>query len=70
MISKVWRNQAGLVRNIGDWDEMPEYDETGTLIAVHNPLPQSYTVADEEVVEGFDGGLYAANDPRRLGKED
>jgi hypothetical protein len=55
---KVIKDKDGVVINIGDWD-----DAAGT-----NPLPDGAYEDEAEVVTGYDGGLYLADDPRRLGK--
>jgi hypothetical protein len=53
---KIYRNANNVVINIGEWD-----DKDGL-----NPLPEGATEHDAEVVIGYDGGLYLADDPRRL----
>lgn len=63
---KVYRNSNGVVRNIGDWDYMYGEDDMGNVV-IHNPLPDTYTESDEEVVVGWDGGLYVIGDPRAEG---
>lgn len=60
---KVIRNSKGVVRNIGDWDYMITQDEVGNDV-INNPMPDGYVESDEEVIEGWDGGLYVAGDPR------
>ncbi len=55
-IMTVIRDADGRVINIGPWDEIAS-----------GPLPAGATQADEAVVIGWDDGLYAADDPRRLG---
>jgi hypothetical protein len=52
----VVRDAHGAPINIDAWDDQ------GGL----NPLPDGATSADETVVTGWDGGLYAADDPARL----
>jgi hypothetical protein len=54
---KIIKDKDGNLINIGDWN-----DNQG-----QNPLPQGATEHDAEVVTGYDGGLYLADDPRRLG---
>ena len=54
---KIYRDIDGKCINIGDWD-----DKEG-----RNPLPEGAAEFDAEVVTGYDGGLYLADDPRRLG---
>ncbi len=53
---KIIRDKDGLLINIGDWD-----DQEGK-----SPLPEGATEHDAEVVKGYDGGLYLADDPKRL----
>ncbi|MNS35028.1 hypothetical protein D3C72_671700 [compost metagenome] len=65
MIKKVYR-QNGKVINIGEWDYATHDAEDGTVV-VGNPLPEDAVAAMEEVVVGWDGGLYAATDPRKDG---
>jgi hypothetical protein len=59
---KIYRDKNGVCINIGDWDY--QIDETEKQ---HNPLPVDATEDEAEVVTGWDGGLYLADDPRRLG---
>lgn len=40
---------------------------TGNQV-VTNPMPEGATQAEEEVIEGYDGGLYVVGDPRAAGK--
>jgi hypothetical protein len=54
---KIIKDKDGNLINIGDWN-----DNQG-----QNPLPQGATEHEAEVVTGYDGGLYLADDPRRLG---
>jgi hypothetical protein len=54
---KIIRDKDGALINIGDWD-----DKEG-----QNLLPEGATEHDAEVVTGYDGGLYLADDPKRLG---
>lgn len=56
---KVIKSADGVLLNIGDWDY--QIDDDGN---VGNPLPYGAVEADEEVVTGFDGGLYLSTDPR------
>lgn len=67
---KIYRDKLGKVINIGEWDYVEEtitdeetYEES---IVQHNPLPKDAIESDEEVVEGWDGGLYAHDDERQL----
>ena len=53
---KIIKDKDGNLINIGDWN-----DNQGK-----NPLPEGATEHDAEVVTGYDGGLYLADDPRRL----
>ena len=54
---KIIKDKDGNLINIGDWDDL------GGI----NPLPEDSVESDAEVVTGYDGGLYLADDPRRLG---
>ena len=64
---KVIRDINGTVINIGDWDyliriePMPDGSE---LEVVGNPYPEGATESEENVITGWDGGLYAEDDPR------
>jgi len=51
---KIIKDKDGKVINIGEWD-------------TKFPLPEGATEDEAEVVTGYDGGLYLADDPRRLG---
>lgn len=62
---KIYRDSTGAVINIGDWDYCVEIADDGAVI-VSNPLPVGAVESDEEVVRGWDDGLYAHDDPRRL----
>jgi len=53
---KIIKDKDGNLINIGNWD-----NKEG-----QNPLPQGATEHDAEVVTGYDGGLYLADDPKRL----
>lgn len=76
---KVIKNAEGHVINIGEWDYRPKEQtalkhnpETGgysveTEIVVRNPLPDGAFEDEVEVIEGYDGGLYLATDPRKDG---
>jgi hypothetical protein len=60
---KIIKDKNGNLINIGDWNfKLNENQE------IQNPLPKDATEHDEEVVTGYDGGLYLADDPKRLGK--
>lgn len=66
---KVIRDAEGKPINIGDWDYCyaMEFGENGDEVMVAtNPLPVGATEADEDVIVGFDGGFYAADDPRAI----
>ncbi len=58
---KIYRDANNLVINIGDWDY--QIDGNGNA---QNPLPINAIEDDAEIVTGWDGGLYLANDPRAL----
>lgn len=62
---KIYRNGKGELRNIGEWNYLVSQDEDGNDV-INNPLPEGYTESDEEVVTGWDGGLYVAGDPRAV----
>ena len=62
---KIYRNAEGKCINIGDWDYQVEIVD-GVEIT-RNPFPEGATEHDAEVVTGYDGGLYLADDPKRLG---
>jgi hypothetical protein len=50
---KIYRDQDGTVVHIGEW--------------CHENIPSGWQEDQAEVVVGWDGGLYLADDPRRLG---
>lgn len=54
MIMLIYRDKDGNLINIGEWE-----DKDGL-----NPLPDGAYSEEAEVVTGFDGGLYLADDPR------
>lgn len=56
---KIYRDKEGKCINIGDWNTM--IDENGVEL---NPLPTDAVESNEEVVTGWDGGLYVHDDPR------
>jgi hypothetical protein len=60
---KIYRDAQGKCINIGEWDfQVAVVDGVETI---QNPLPQGAMESDEEVVVGWDGGLYVHDDPRR-----
>lgn len=61
---KIIRNKDGLLINIGDWDYQIEI--IGDIEIIRNFLPEGATEHDAEVVKGYDGGFYLADDPKRL----
>lgn len=64
---KVIRDRDGNIINIGEWDyQTEEYtDDNGlTQKVISSPYPEGATEADEEVITGWDGGLYVKGDPR------
>ncbi|EFN7990808.1 hypothetical protein ABHD38_25090 [Enterobacter cloacae] len=67
---KVIRDVNGKVINIGDWDyrihiePMPDGSE---MEVTGNPYPEGATENDENVIVGWDGGLYVEGDPRAEG---
>ncbi len=69
---KVYRTEQGDVINIGEWELGEEViqKEDGTYETVYrNPIPERSTFSDEEVIVGWDGGLYVHNDPRAKGPQ-
>lgn len=57
---KIYRNKDNVCINIGEWD-------TQTIDGIErNPLPKDAVESDEEVITGWDGGLYAYDDPRAI----
>lgn len=60
MIKKVYRDNLGKVINIGDWDYIITSDEHGNEM-VNNPLPEDYSVSEEEIYFLDDGGLAVLN---------
>jgi hypothetical protein len=65
----VIKDSDGNVINIGEWDYQVDTvtNDDGTDIVVElNPMPEGAYEDNVEVVTGWDGGLYEANDPRRL----
>lgn len=77
---KIYRNGAGACVNIGEWDysisEEPQVavnadgDEEIVMVSViGNPMPDGLIESDEEVVIGWDGGLYAHDDARQHGAQ-
>lgn len=65
---KVIRDAGGVAINIGEWDFSLADGvdlETGEEIRIiGNPLPDGSSESDEDVVTGWDGGLYILGDPR------
>jgi hypothetical protein len=61
---KIYRNAENKCINIGDWDYRVEIVEGVEIIK--NPLPEDAMEGDEEVIVGWDGGLYASDDPRAV----
>lgn len=64
---KIYRDANGNVINIGEWDYCIVRDPDTGEDVMHNPLPAGAYEDEAEVVAGWDGGLYLADDPRRLG---
>lgn len=60
---KIYRNAQGACINIGEWDYQIKVVDGVEII--NNPLPEEAVESDEEVVIGWDDGLYAHDDPRR-----
>jgi hypothetical protein len=65
---KVIKNSDGRVINIGPWDYCVSRDDNGDEI-ITNPMPPGAYEAEADVVQGWDSGLYLADDPRRLGPQ-
>lgn len=65
---KVYRDQNGVLLNIGEWDLLPYEveDENGITVVDGNPIPDGTVISDEEVTTGLDGGLYVVGDPRAV----
>lgn len=63
-MTKVIRDAGGRIINIGPWDYQETTTDDGGII-IGNPFPAGAAEADEVVVRGRDGGLYAATDPRK-----
>jgi len=60
---KIYRDSHGNCINIGDWDYM--IDETlPESEQIKNPLPEGAYEDQADVITGWDGGLYLADDPR------
>jgi hypothetical protein len=59
---KIIKDANGAIINIGEW-QFGHQDETG---AWSNPMPDGAVEDTADIVEGWDGGLYASDDPRRL----
>lgn len=70
-MTKIYRDHNGVVVNIGEWDFQEESyidEKTGRpMTKINNPLPEGLTTSEEEVVKGWDGGLYSSEDPRKDG---
>ena len=80
----VLRNTAGDIENIGQWEfvylETPRLDEAGEPMldedgkpvmdrVVSNPMPDGLVEDEADIIEGPDGGLYEAGDPRLVSDE-
>ena len=61
---KIYRDKNGICINIGEWNTQP--DRNGNIT---NPLPKDVVESNEEVIVGWDGGLYAHDDPRAIKPE-
>lgn len=55
---KIYRDKEGKLINIGEW----EFMNNGEIDL--NPLPDDAYAEQAEIVEGYDGGLYLADDPK------
>lgn len=58
-IPEGWTPESGI--------SLPEECMPKKKTRIRNPLPEGATEHEAEVVTGFDGGLYLADDPKRLG---
>ena len=58
MMMKIYKDSDGNLINIGEWDYAYS-NEVAT-----NPLPEGATSEEADVVTGYDGGLYLADDQR------
>lgn len=58
---KIYRDKDGKCINIGEWNYM--VDENGNVM---NPLPEDAVESNEEVITGWDDGLYVYDDPRAI----
>ncbi|KQO90913.1 hypothetical protein ASF36_22045 [Methylobacterium sp. Leaf90] len=80
----VFRNADGAIENIGPWDykfsEVQRFDEAGQVVTdengapvvdriAGNPMPDSLAEDEAYIIEGPDGGLYEAGDPRLVSDE-
>ena len=75
---KIYRDASGALINIGEWDYAYQEqtvlktnaDAVGysveTEIVAKNPMPDGVLENEAEIIEGWDGGLYLANDPKAL----
>jgi len=67
---KVIRDKEGKVINIGEWDFQKSIiteDDGSESVVIGNPFPDGATESEEDVVTGWDGGLYVDGDPRSEG---
>lgn len=67
---KVIRDKEGKVINIGEWDFQKSIiteDDGSEYVVIGNPFPDGATESEEDVVTGWDGGLYVDGDPRSEG---
>ena len=68
-MQKVIKDKDGKIINIGDWDccsDTVANEEGEDVVIETNPMPEGAYEDTVEIVKGWDGGLYEANDPRRL----
>ncbi|CAN7361209.1 hypothetical protein [Paenibacillus sp. LjRoot56] len=52
----------GKVINIGEWDY--QYEQIENEMVARNPMPEGAGIVELEILEGADGGLYAADQVR------
>ncbi|KQO78109.1 hypothetical protein ASF36_13825 [Methylobacterium sp. Leaf90] len=83
-MTTVFRNAEGKIENVGPWDfmvsEAERLDEAGQVLTdengnpimdqiIGNPMPEGLTEGEADIIEGPDGGLYEAGDPRLVSDE-
>jgi hypothetical protein len=62
-MTKIYRDASGKCINIGEWDLKIDFTlPDGERIT--NPIPEGAYEDQAEVVTGWDGGLYLADNPQ------